>query len=108
MFRNALLAATAAALITLLSATEAHAWGAAHVGYTHVGPSGVYHYGATDVRTPYGAYGGAHAGAYGYGGATYHAGYGAAAGYHPYTGAAYGGYRYGTAGGYAGGVYRGW
>jgi len=109
MFRNALLAAAVAALIVLCSADRACAWGAAHAGYTHVGPAGVYHAGATGVRTPYGAYGGARVGAVGYGGATYHAGYGAGAVYHPVTGAAYaGGYRYGTAGVYTGGVHRGW
>ncbi|HSQ56598.1 MAG TPA: hypothetical protein VLM40_12720 [Gemmata sp.] len=99
--------AAAAAIAVLTMPDDARAWGAAHVGYTHAGPAGVYHYGATGVRTPYGAYGGARAGAYGYGGAAYHTGYGGA--YHYNTG--YGaGYHYGAVGvggyGYAGGVYR--
>jgi hypothetical protein len=115
MFRKSLFVAITAALAALLTPTDARAWGAAHVGYTHVGPSGVQHYGATAAHGPYGSYSGAHAGAYGYGGASYHAGgaYGAGAygagGYHYNTG--YGGaYHYGavqTGGyGYAAGVYR--
>ena len=80
-------------------------------------PVGVYHAGRTAGVGPYGGFSTGHAGAYGYGGASYHAGYGAAAGvgYHPYGygGAGYaGGYRYGSVGGvggaYAGGVYRRW
>jgi hypothetical protein len=94
-----------------LTPAAADAYGAAHVGYTHVGPNGVYHTGATAgpngyhtstgyhstnpyganyhygaTSTPYG--GGYHYGATGYGGAGY--GYG---GYHYSTG-------YGTGGGY--------
>lgn len=112
MFRKLSLAAVAAVCVALLTPSDARAWGARHVGYTHVGPGGVQHYGATAAVGPYGAYSGAHAGAYGYGGA-YHAGYGEAyrsgGAYHYGTG--YGGaYHYGavqTAGGaYAGGVYR--
>lgn len=113
MFRKSLFIAITAALLALLTPNDARAWGAAHVGYTHVGPSGVYHYGATAARGPYGAYSGAHVGAYGAGGASYHAGgavgYGGA--YHYNTG--YGGaYHYGTVpvGGYgaAAGAYRRW
>jgi hypothetical protein len=72
--------------------TKADAWGAAHVGYTHVGPNGVYHAGKTAAVGPGGAYAGGHAGAYGYGGASYHAGYAGAA--RPGYGGAYGGYHY--------------
>jgi hypothetical protein len=118
MFRKSFLIAILAAAAALLTPAVAHAWGARHVGYTHVGPNGVYHYGANAAVGPYGAYGGAHAGYHSYGGATYHAGYGAggyyggaAGAYHYNTG--YGGaYHYGTvpAGGYgyAAGAYRRW
>jgi hypothetical protein len=119
MLRKSLFVAITAALVAMLTPTDAHAWGARHVGYTHVGPYGVQHYGATVAHGPNGVYSGSHAGAYGYGGASYHAGsaYGASYGgayggaYHYNTG--YGGaYHYGavqTGGyGYAGGVYRRW
>src|SRR5262245_54693195 len=114
MLRKSLLIAIIAALAALLTPSEAHAWGARHVGYTHVGPNGVYPYGANAAVGPYGAYGGAHSGFYGYGGASYHAGYGAGVGYggayHYNTG--YGGaYHYGTfptVGYGAAGVYRRW
>ena len=58
--------------------SEAHAWGAYHAGYTHVGPSGVYHAGTTSYHGGYG--GGYHSGGgYHYGGASggggYHYGY---------------------------------
>ena len=116
MLRKSLFVAIAAALGALLSPAEARAWGARHVGYTHVGPAGVQHYGRTVAAGPNGVYAGGHAGAYGYGGASYHAGgavgvggaYGGA--YHYNTG--YGGaYHYGavnTGYGYTGGVYRRW
>jgi hypothetical protein len=117
MLRNSLIVAIVAGLTALLTPTRAQAWGAAHVGYTHVGPNGAYHYGRTAAVGPYGAYSGGHVGGYGYGGASYHAGgayghegaYGGA--YHYNTG--YGGaYHYGTMsyGGdrYEGGVYRRW
>ena len=67
----------AIALAALLTPTQVDAYGAAHVGYTHVGPNGVQHYGATAVATPHGDYSTAHYGAYGAGGGEYHAGYGA-------------------------------
>jgi hypothetical protein len=90
----------------LLLPSTVDAYGAAHVGYTHVGPNGVQHYGATETRSPYGeSYHSSASGSTAYGGAyrgeTYHAGYGGAAvgttGYHYTTGgAAYGGaYNYG-------------
>jgi hypothetical protein len=85
--------AIAVTLGTLSMAGEAQAWGAYHVGYTHVGPAGAYRVGATAAAGPYGgAYarvpgGGGYAGAYGYGGFR--------------AGGAYGG-------AYAAGVYRRW
>src|SRR5215472_6556227 len=113
MVRQFLLAGLAAAALLLVTSPKAHAWGAFHAGYTHVGYGGVQHYGYTAARGPYGgAYGGAHYGSYGaYGG--YHAGYGyggAYGGYRAYTpayggGAAVGGYGYGNVYAYPG-VYR--
>src|SRR6267378_3095802 len=69
-----LLGLSATLLLLLLLAPKAPAWGGLHVGYTHVGPAGVDHYGHTAAVGPYGAYGR-------YGGA-YHAGvhYGAPSG----------------------------
>jgi hypothetical protein len=99
MLNKIILPTVVAALAVLLAPSVVDAYGAAHVGYTHVGPNGVYHTGATAVAGPRGDYAGGHTGAYGYGGAQYHAGYGAAAGY---GGAAAGGYHYTT--GYAGGA----
>jgi hypothetical protein len=106
MLKKSVPLVVAVALAALLTPSQAGAYGAAHVGYTHVGPNGVYHAGATEVHAGYGgASGGAyHAGSSGAYGGAYHAGYGgayggAAGGYH-YTagysgGAAYGGYHYG-------------
>ncbi len=117
--------ALAATLLVLGTASRAHAWGAYHVGYTHVGPGGVQHWGRTAGFGPYGGFSTGHAGAYGYGG--YHAGYGYGyhagyggygyhagygyGGYHPYApayggGYAVGGYHYGGYGAYGAGVYR--
>jgi hypothetical protein len=78
MLRKTILAALAAAFLTLATTPEAWAWGAAHVGYTHVGPNGDYHYGRTEV----------------YGGGTdaYRGG-----GYDAYRGGSYDAYRGGTA-----------
>ena len=59
MLRHSMFVAVAAAAAALLSPTKADAWGAAHVGYTHVGPSGAYHYGRTAAVGPYGSYRGA-------------------------------------------------
>jgi hypothetical protein len=87
-----LLSACAALLASLALSSEARAWGAYHVGYTHVGPAGDYHWGRTGA---YGGgydryrYGGSHYGSYGYGGAYHYDGY-------HYGGYGYGGaYRYG-------------
>jgi hypothetical protein len=102
MFTKTVFVAVAGMLLSLLTASKAQAWGACHVGYTHIGYGGVQHYGRTVGVGPYG--GGYSAGRYGsygaYGG--YRAGYGGYGGYHyaGYGGAAYGGYR--------AGYYRAW
>jgi hypothetical protein len=115
MLRKALIVTIVVGLMALLTPTNAQAWGAAHFGYTHVGPGGVYHYGRTAAVGPYGAYSGAHVGGYGYGGAYHTAaavGVNSAVGYHYSAASGYGGYGYGTVPyggygyGYAPGVYR--
>jgi hypothetical protein len=108
MLRKILCLALLAAAATLMTAAPVRAWGAYHVGYTHVGPSGVQHYGHTSAYGPYGSYSGGHYGSSGaYGG--YHAGY--SSGYR-YGGSYGGAYRYGydRYGSYDryGGYYRGW
>ena len=90
MRRQVLFLALGALALLAGTSAKAHAWGCAHVGYTHVGPNGVYHAGATEARGPGGAYGGYHEGGAAYGGG-YREGYGGAA----YGGAA-GGYHYDT------------
>lgn len=106
MMKTIYLAVIVAALLVVGLPSEVSAYGAAHVGYTHVGPNGVYHTGATTAGGYGGAYGGVHTTTAAYGGAAggaYHtsATYGGAAGgaYHTsagysyapsYTGAAYG------------------
>jgi hypothetical protein len=77
--------AAIAALVTMAMPLKVHAYGAAHVGYTHVGPAGAYHVGGTAAR----GYGG-YRGGYNYGGA-----YGGYRGGYGYSAAAYGG-AYGT------------
>ena len=47
-----ILPAVAAALVVLSSPSPGGAYGARHVGYTHVGPGGVYHTGRTAVAGP--------------------------------------------------------
>jgi hypothetical protein len=89
MLNKVILLPAVAVVAALLMPSQVDAYGAAHVGYTHVGPEGVQHYGATAARGPEGAYGGAHESAYGAGGGAYHAGYGGAT-----TGGAAGGYHY--------------
>lgn len=126
MLKTLVPATVAVALAILLTPSEAAGYGAAHVGYTHVGPNGVYHTGETAVAGPRGVAATGHTTAVGAGGGAYHAeaggayhaGYGgAAAGGYRYTGAyggtaAAGGYRYtsGTAGGavVAGGAHYGY
>jgi hypothetical protein len=96
MLRKTVFLAVLAVLFLLASSTKAHAWGAYHVGFTHVGYGGVYHYGRTYVgglgyRGLYGGY------RYGYGGlygAHYRYGYGGYYGTPAYgEGGYYGGYR---------------
>ena len=111
MLLRVLLVTLAVIAAVLWTAAPAHAYGACHAGYTHVGPNGVQHVGYNAAAGPYGSGGSVHASSYGAGGA-YHAGYGgttygggAYGGYHTYTptgggGAAVGGYEYrGPAGG---------
>jgi len=95
MLNKIILLAVVAALGALLTPAKVDAYGAAHVGYTHVGPNGVYHEGATVA----GGYGGDYRG-----GAAYGVDYrgGAAYGGAYRGGAAYGDYHYTT--GYQGGV----
>ena len=73
--------ALAAAVAMLIVSPKAQAWGAYHVGYTHVGPAGVQHYGRTVGVGPYGVSSSARYGAYG-ANASYRTGaiYGAGAG----------------------------
>ena len=91
--------ASVAALAALLMPSRVDAWGAAHVGYTHVGPAGVYHTGRTVAVGPGGVYAGGRTSAVGAYGGAYRGGYGAAAGYHysavPSGGASFGAARYG-------------
>src|SRR4051794_32990496 len=47
MMRTILIPAALAALLALLTSAQAHAYGAAHVGYTTAGPGGVQHTGTT-------------------------------------------------------------
>ena len=65
LFAFILLAGLAAAL----TPTEANAYGAVHVGYTHVGPNGVSHVSETAVAGPGGVREVGHTTAVGYGGA---------------------------------------
>jgi hypothetical protein len=64
--------ATFALLTAALLPATVHAYGAAHVGYTHVGPNGVYHTGETVAHGPGGTYEHSSTGAYGAGGNAYH------------------------------------
>jgi hypothetical protein len=102
MKRQFLFLVLAAALLVLGTPAKAHAWGAFHVGYTHVGLFGVQHYGATVGVDRFG-YRGAYGGLYrdDYGGL-----YGGYRRYYPdYTGGyVVGGYHYGSV--YTPGVYR--
>ena len=112
MLRTASLIALAVAALTLTTASEAHAYGACHAGYTHVGPNGVQHVGYTAASGPGGsAYHSSSGGSYG-GGYHYNesSGGAAAGGYHysyGSSGGSAGGYHYGAAYGGAG-VYRGY
>jgi hypothetical protein len=92
MLAKIILPAVTAALVVLVLPARIDAYGAAHVGYTHVGPNGVYHAGATEVARPGVDY---------RGGVDYRAGYDRVG----YGGGAAGGYHYTTGyGGVAGGA----
>jgi hypothetical protein len=116
MSRQALVGMFAITLVTVFMASELHAWGAYHVGYTHVGYGGIQHYGRTVAYGPGGVYAGGRA--YGYGGyGGYHVGYGYGVPYGlygAYAPAYYGAYHYGgfgygrVYGGYRAGYYRRW
>ena len=83
MFSKIMLMSAVTALVTLLTPSGLNAYGACHVGYTHVGPNGVYHEGSTAVSRPGGNYGHTTEGYHtttGYGGAAY-GGYHYSAGY---------------------------
>jgi hypothetical protein len=124
MLRKITVLALAVLVATLLQAGQVLGYGGYHAGYTHVGPSGVYHAGATvgggygggashagatavgpggsayHTGTTAGPYGGVHTGttAVGPGGNVYHSGYN----YSPaHSGTAYGGVRVNNYGGYA-------
>jgi len=81
MLAKIVLSCITAALVVLVLPSRLDAYGAAHVGYTHVGPNGAYHVGETAVARPGGEYVGGRTTAVG----TDRVGYG---------GAAVGGYRY--------------
>ena len=91
MLNKMITLAMVAALAALLTPSKVDAWGAAHVGYTHVGPGGVYHTGRTVAAGPGGVYAGGRTSAVGAYSGVYRGGYGAAAG----RGGAYGAARYG-------------
>jgi hypothetical protein len=102
MLNKITLLLAAGALMALVTPTKVDAYGAAHVGYTHVGPNGVYHTGETAVAGPGGVAVGGRTTAAGYGGGVYHEG--AAAGTTGYGGAAYGGSTYHYSPSYYGGT----
>jgi hypothetical protein len=102
MMLNKVITLTAvAALTVLLVPSRVDAWGAAHVGATHVGPGGVYHAGRTVAAGPGGVYAGgravggsggvygARSGAVGYDARSGAVGYGAKSGAVGYGGNAY-------------------
>src|SRR5262249_28682433 len=97
MMTKMILSALVAAAAALLTPSNVRAYGAAHVGYTHVGPNGVYHTSETVARGPGGTYEAGRTTAYGAGGGAYHAGSGGAVGYG-------GGYDYHYSAGYSGGA----
>jgi hypothetical protein len=110
MLNKILAPAVAAALLALLTPSEIDAYGAAHVGYTHVGPAGAYHTGRTVAAGPGGVYAGGRTAAVGAYGGVYRGGYGY--GYGARYGGVYGGYRYNPGyygyGGAYGGAYGGY
>jgi hypothetical protein len=60
-----ILSAIATAVSFLLIPSQLDAYGACHVGYTHVGSNGVYHAGGTAAYGERGRYGGAYHAEYG-------------------------------------------
>ena len=102
MLNKIVLLVAAGAVAVLLAPSQARAYGAAHVGYTHVGPNGVYHTGETAVAGPRGAAVGGQTTAVGAGGSAYHSEYGA--GRTEYGGAAAGGASYHYSPSYYGGA----
>jgi hypothetical protein len=106
--RQILFVALGATLMVLGTSNKAQAWGAYHVGYTHVGYGGAYHYGRTGGYSPYRGY--SSYGSYGYR-SDYRSPYYSNQLYPPRNGVyGYGGYHYGGyyGGGYGAGVYRAW
>jgi hypothetical protein len=93
MLRKLLVPALLATLLTVLVSSQAQAWGGYHVGYTHVGYGGVYHYGRTGF---YGGYGDRYGG---YGGYRYGYRYGYGDRYGGYYGYHYSPSYYGNYGG---------
>ncbi len=96
---NKILLLAAAALTALAAPAKVDAYGAAHVGYTAVGPNGAYHTSATVAAGPNGVYAGSRTTAGGAGGGAYREGAVAT----PY-GAAYGGAAYHYSPSYYGGT----
>ncbi|MCE9534279.1 MAG: hypothetical protein K8T89_24635 [Planctomycetes bacterium] len=86
--------------MALLSPSKVDAYGAAHVGYTHVGPNGVQHVGESAYRGPNTSGATTHTTAYGASGGAYHSTTTTHAGY---GGAAVGGSSYHFSGGSAAG-----
>src|SRR5882724_6275737 len=74
MFSKVMLGLIVVAAAALLTPSVVNAYGAAHVGYTHVGPNGVYHTGTTATSGPGGTSASTHTSAQGAGGASYHSG----------------------------------
>jgi hypothetical protein len=102
MLNRIMMLVVAGAVAALLTPSEAAAYGAAHVGYTHVGPNGVYHTGETAVSGPRGSYETGRTTAVGAGGGAYHSEQGA--GRTEYGGGAYGGASYHYSPSYYGGA----
>jgi hypothetical protein len=98
--------AVAAALVLMALPSLGGAYGARHVGYTHVGPAGVYHTGRTAVAGPGGVRVAGGTTAAGYGGGVARSGYRAGVGYGGGAYATGGGYRYAPGYGGAVGGYR--
>jgi hypothetical protein len=55
MIRTILIPAALAALLTLATSSQVHAYGAVHAGYTTTGAGGTQHYGSTSAAGPYGS-----------------------------------------------------